>query len=296
VRPGRPWNKAHIYRLLTNPTYVGIIKHKDKRYPGLHEPLVEQATWDQVQSVLSGHAPPGARASRSRTPALLKGILRCGQCGTSMGVTFARKQGRTYRYYLCQTANKQGYAACPVKTVSAGTVEAAVVLQVRKMLRSPDEVTKVLHAMQERASTERRKLATKRQGLVSSLEAIRTEASSLLHGELDRDNGFVREELAALERQRTEQQEELRAVEQEIDSSAAKDIPPATATAELARLDGLWDELFPAEQERLVRLLVEAVIVHVDRLEVTIRPDGLRRVVGELVSKEKEHAAGNLAG
>lgn len=62
VRPGRPWNKAHIYRLLTNPTYIGRIKHKDKTYPGIHEAIVEQPVWDEVQGVLSGNTPPKARA------------------------------------------------------------------------------------------------------------------------------------------------------------------------------------------------------------------------------------------
>ena len=40
VRAGRPWNRAHIYRLLTNPTCLGLIKHKDKTYPGLHDAIV----------------------------------------------------------------------------------------------------------------------------------------------------------------------------------------------------------------------------------------------------------------
>jgi hypothetical protein len=42
----------------------------------------------------------------------------------------------------------------------------------------------------------------------------------------------------------------------------------------LHRLDPLWDELFPAEQARIVQLLVERVEVRLDRLNVRLRTAG----------------------
>jgi DNA invertase Pin-like site-specific DNA recombinase len=52
----------------------------------------------------------------------------------------------------------------------------------------------------------------------------------------------------------------------------------------LERLDPLWDELFPAEQMRIVQLLVERVEVHPDRLDVRLRTAGLTKLVDELNS------------
>jgi hypothetical protein len=50
----------------------------------------------------------------------------------------------------------------------------------------------------------------------------------------------------------------------------------------LNRLDRLWDELFPAEQARIVQLLVERVEVQPDRLNVRLRTAGLTKLVDEL--------------
>ena len=47
----------------------------------------------------------------------------------------------------------------------------------------------------------------------------------------------------------------------------ADDITEADARAALQQLDPLWDELFPAEQARIVALLVERVDIGTDRLE-----------------------------
>jgi site-specific DNA recombinase len=50
----------------------------------------------------------------------------------------------------------------------------------------------------------------------------------------------------------------------------------------LADFGSFWTELFPAEQARIVRLLVERIDVHVDGLEVRLRAEGLASLVAEL--------------
>ena len=48
----------------------------------------------------------------------------------------------------------------------------------------------------------------------------------------------------------------------------------------------LWDELFPAEQARIVRLLVERVDLAPDGMQVRLRAEGLQTLVEELQSRE----------
>ena len=52
----------------------------------------------------------------------------------------------------------------------------------------------------------------------------------------------------------------------------------------------VWNELFPAEQTRIVQLLVERVDVQEDALEVRIRAEGLASLVGELRQDERRAA------
>ena len=53
------------------------------------------------------------------------------------------------------------------------------------------------------------------------------------------------------------------------------DISEAEAREALTRLDPLWNELFPAEQARIVTLLVERVDIGTECLNVRLRMDGL---------------------
>ena len=68
-------------------------------------------------------------------------------------------------------------------------------------------------------------------------------------------------------------------------------VTDAEAREALTRLDPLWEELFPAEQARIVALLVERIDVGADGLNVRIRIDGLASLAGEMVAGEMERAA-----
>jgi glycosyltransferase involved in cell wall biosynthesis len=54
----------------------------------------------------------------------------------------------------------------------------------------------------------------------------------------------------------------------------------------LRQLDPLWDELFPAEQARIVQLLIERVVLNEDGIQVRFRPDGMNALAAELEEKE----------
>ena len=52
----------------------------------------------------------------------------------------------------------------------------------------------------------------------------------------------------------------------------------------------LWDELFPAEQARIVRLLVERIDLSPDGMQVRLRAEGLQTLVEELRTREARAA------
>jgi hypothetical protein len=62
-------------------------------------------------------------------------------------------------------------------------------------------------------------------------------------------------------------------------------------TVLLADFATVWNELFPAEQARIVQLLVERVDVQEDALEVRIRAEGLASLIGELRQQCERMAA-----
>ena len=61
--------------------------------------------------------------------------------------------------------------------------------------------------------------------------------------------------------------------------------------ATLERLDPLWDELFPAERARTVRLLVERVEVGPAGADIKLRVEGLTSLARDLQASPLNEAA-----
>ena len=87
--------------------------------------------------------------------------------------------------------------------------------------------------------------------------------------------GRINWEIAEAERSLAAVQASLKALREQ--TVTANDVGEA-----LRSIDPAWDELFPAEQARVVKLLVERVIVHPNGLDVRIRTGGLQSLVSEL--------------
>ena len=49
----------------------------------------------------------------------------------------------------------------------------------------------------------------------------------------------------------------------------------------MTRVDEIWEQLFPDEQARIVKLLVEKVIVSLNDIEVRLQPNGIERLALE---------------
>ena len=49
---GNSFFRGALYVLLSNPIYIGEIRHKGVRHPGLHEPIVDRELWEKAQLLL----------------------------------------------------------------------------------------------------------------------------------------------------------------------------------------------------------------------------------------------------
>ena len=91
-----------------------------------------------------------ANNSRSRIPALLKGLI-FSDTGAAMTPTSTKKAAKLYRYYVSMDVirnRETGEETAPMR-LAAGMVEDAVVTEVRRILQTPEVVSQVLAALKK---------------------------------------------------------------------------------------------------------------------------------------------------
>jgi len=146
---GRPIDKGFIYKLLNNRVYVGEAVHKGAAYPGQHAAIVDRDLWDKAHGTLRQSPRLRAANTRSQDPALLKGIIFT-EAGAAMTPTATRKGTRLYRYYTSMDLirSRAGENAGP-RRLPAGMVEAAVVGEIRRMIRAPEVAARTIEALRQ---------------------------------------------------------------------------------------------------------------------------------------------------
>ena len=135
---GGPISRGHIYKILSNPIYVGRIAHKGQAHEGQHKPIVPQDLWDQVQQCLREHlGAERTKRTRQASEALLAGKLFDDR-GNRMSPSWARKGSKRWRYYVSQAALQGDKSkAGSIVRVPAAYVEALVVEAVTQTVLGP---------------------------------------------------------------------------------------------------------------------------------------------------------------
>jgi site-specific DNA recombinase len=118
-------SRGHIYWILSNPIYVGRLRHKGQIHDGLHAAIVDQEIWDRVQHQFAAQTQP-RMVPRRNAESFLAGKLYDDR-GNRMGPSHTVKGGRRWRYYVSRALLKGRQAdAGSVTRVSAGQIEKQV--------------------------------------------------------------------------------------------------------------------------------------------------------------------------
>ena len=165
-------SRGHLHRILSSPLYCGEIVHKAKRYPGLHEPIIDRALWDRVQNLLEANRTGRRHRKSAQHTSLLTGIL-FDVSGDRYVPSHTSRQKKRYRYYV-QVPNKEQEAspAHRARRLPAIEIEKPVKAALLDILTSRERISEIIG--QSLSATELRGIFKKAQKLATRLETVST--------------------------------------------------------------------------------------------------------------------------
>ncbi|HEY4894757.1 MAG TPA: recombinase family protein [Solirubrobacteraceae bacterium] len=203
--PERPMGANRINAMLRNPYYMGIVAWNGQRYPGKHEPLVDEDTFDKVQGLLSAANIKGERPQKHEH--YLRGTVVCDEClGRLLYGRHRGRSGRQYDYFCCNNrAVRRHKIQCSSGHYSVETVEQRVEELYRTVRLGPK--------VQEQIRVELRRDLTDRQGLIEqeterhqrtlkAIEAKQEKLVQLFYKDLVTEDVFASEQ-AKLKKERS---------------------------------------------------------------------------------------------
>ena len=124
------FNSSKLHKILQDRTYIGELPSKHGWFPGVHEPLVDEATFLRAASRL------GQQHYRKHEN-YLAGLIKCGHCGRAITTERIRRKDRHYAYYRCSDYNGPGH---PRVRLNEARVEQAIEAFLRDLRQDDREL------------------------------------------------------------------------------------------------------------------------------------------------------------
>lgn len=231
------WSEATVRYVISNRTYLGVVKWDGKEYDGVHEPLVSQDLFDTAQKIRESRQ--GVRGPQNR--ALLSGIIWCKRCGARY---FSNNRGANLaRVYACHSRSKRNRGMikdpnCMNDYIKEAELDQLVLDQIRSLVLDPSVLKKVEQP--------------KPRDLGKELEAVMAKRSRLL--DLYSSGMFEMDELA----------KKIAPLDKQIQTITEEMNRPKPAEDALKAITSFGEYLDSGSKEE-ARLLVLALI---DRIEI----------------------------
>ena len=158
-KPGktRLWSAVAVRRILCSRVYIGDtvqgvsekVSFKSKKTrrlpesswvvtPHTHEAIIDRDEFEEVQMIREGRkSHSGSNKGRIH---VLRGMIFCGKCGSSM---YARMRKKRPPAYICGSYGKKGRAVCTSHYVGERIILDTIIYELVKLLRNPAMINKV---------------------------------------------------------------------------------------------------------------------------------------------------------
>ncbi len=142
---GRAFSRGHLYKILTNPVYIGKIVHRDQIYEGQHPAIIEIAIWDQVQAQLLSNRQSETKRRSTPSDSLLLGLV-VDESGHRLIPSHSQKRSKRYRYYVSEPLITEDRQSAPEAIrIPAPELEALVISQIKNWLANESTLLKILN-------------------------------------------------------------------------------------------------------------------------------------------------------
>lgn len=207
---GNKFDRRGIYRILTNPFYIGTVNWSGYSFQGTHElrPSVVEL-YNATQKRISSEYRPKQRREISGCRHWLSGLLQCGYCGASLSFNRTNNSKKRPDFFQCW---KYGKGIHPEScSIAVNKAEKAVMDSLRQVLRSgaveyeyiprspsalDNDESRLLREALERISIKETRVREAYENGIDTIEEYRDNKSRLLE-----ERKRLQNQLEALEKQ-----------------------------------------------------------------------------------------------
>ena len=274
TRSNKPWSKMALDHILRNPIYSGLIRFNEQRFKGEHEAVIEESLFEKVQSLRRERSHSSTKQSRVF---LLKGLIRCSECGSWMTPHYTQKKhedGSVYRipYYRCTKTMHFNNSVCQVKSINADHVERMVVQKLSELSQNEAYLKMTVEELNGDLQRKTEPLERDAGQIKKRIEEIEQEigryVKALGQGKLSIER--LEAEICVLEAHKKTLREQYEGLRRRINETAMRDYNAEVLQRTLQDFRTVFSALTPPEQSEALQCVLKGVTVYPQKLDLEI--------------------------
>jgi len=268
---GNKLDEDDVTRMLRNLIYIGTIIHKGKEYKGKHEPIISQKVFKEVQKIRGKDTEKREISplllKKDEHVHLLKGLLKCGDCGSTMTPYPSgkkQKDGTPYLYYSCVIVTKESRESkCRVRSLPAREFENTIKKAISEISKNKKLLDECIKSANRDASSGLAPLLKKEKQYKKQIAEITGQIKNIVEGMkkgiISRD---VQEEHNRLVQERDKSQIEKDKTDAELEMKQSRLLSIDIIQKGLQNFDKAIETLPLADQKELMQLLIKEITVY----------------------------------
>ncbi|TDF88857.1 recombinase family protein [Paenibacillus piri] len=280
TKPGNAFSSVAIKTIINNPVYVGKIRFNVREnwaetrrkginpnpiiVDGKHDAIISQDLWETVQALFAKKSFSPPRVFDGTYP--LTGLLRCPQCGTTLGAHRTRdtlKDGTVVirRYYVCNNFRNRGSRVCNSNSVRADMVESFVFERLAEVVQKPkvlEDVVKKINKDRTKSVAPLQKELTAIDKELASIESQRQRFFKLFESSGVDDDLFV-ERLSEMKIQHEQLTRRRAEAERQLADNTSDPVPLQQVRQALSQFHSLLAESQSETQKTLLQTVIKQV-------------------------------------
>jgi len=201
----------------------------------------------------------------------LKGIIRCGKCGSAIcGYVRHKKNGKVYRYYKCLSKVNGVPVDCSFTSIGADKLEEFIIEQLAILGWDREFLTLLVEKAKEMVSNRIEPLKQEKHKLEGRLSNLKSSINNLIELAKRTPNQKISDELTNLDNTKREMELRLSGIQAEL-SYCGKVVFDIDVIEQTLRNFAKYIYKLPVElQIRTIQLIIKQVLVFKDRIRLEL--------------------------
>ncbi|MBC7332810.1 MAG: recombinase family protein, partial [Synergistetes bacterium] len=270
TKNGKDFIYTSIRHILENPIYAGKIKYSGEINQGNHEAIIDEIIFEEVQRMLNRNKKECKSIKQNKYDFLLRGLLRCGYCGSNLTTHYTVKNGDRFFYYKCTRIQHRDKTACLSKPLPGKEFDNVMVKSIGEIAQDNRLLKRILKRSNHVVLNEIEELRKEEIKFEKEIERKSEEIRKLLNlFLLDKNPPIeVREEVNKRSKEKEELEKKLEEIRLKIRRRESTVIDFEIIKKGFEGFYKVYPSLEPKERQTLARLFMKEVKIFNDKVDV----------------------------